>query len=82
MSINWKEIAAEVNAEFAEELKTENFLVKHGLAEVKEEDVKEEFVSLDAVEREEKPDFDGDESLTDMDCPSSSFVAIFEPVKN
>ena len=82
MSINWKDIAAEVNAEFAEELKTENFLVKHGLAEVKEEDVKAEFVSLDAVEREESEDFDSDENLTEMDCVSGSFVDLFDTVEN
>jgi len=64
-----------------EELKAEklaeDLVVKHGLLEASDEEVKEEFISLDAVEREEVEDFDNDENLVDMDSVSDSMREIF-----
>jgi len=39
--------------------------------------VKEEFLSLDAVEKEDKDDFDNDENLVDMENVSGSLREIF-----
>ena len=73
-----------VNAKFADlldELKqeklTEDLVLEHGLLEASEKDVEDEFVSLDAVEREEVKDFDSDENLVDMDSVSDSMREIF-----
>jgi len=74
-----------VPAEFkglVEELKAEKLaeelVVEHGLLEASDEEVREEFVSLDAVERDEEvEDFDNDENLVDMDSVSGSMRDIF-----
>ena len=56
----------------------EEFVLANGLLPVSDEDIKEEFVSLDAVENDkEDEDFDADENLTDMDCVSGSMREIF-----
>ena len=65
-----------------EELKAEKLaeelVVEHGLLEASEEEVREEFVSLDSVERDEEvEDFDNDENLVDMDSVSGSMREIF-----
>ncbi len=65
-----------------EELKAEKLaeelVVEHGLLEASEEEVHEEFVSLDSVERDEEvEDFDNDENLVDMDAVSGSMRDIF-----
>ena len=74
-----------VNKKFAnllEELKAEklaeDLVLEHGIQHASDDDVREEFVSLDAVEREEDEDFDNDENLVDMDNVSSSLREIFE----
>tara|TARA_B100002019_G_scaffold292407_1_gene315394 strand:- start:1352 stop:1639 length:288 start_codon:yes stop_codon:yes gene_type:complete len=74
-----------VNKKFAnllEELKAEklaeDLVLEHGIQHASDDDVKEEFVSLDAVEREEDEDFDNDENLVDMGNVSSSLREIFE----
>ena len=56
----------------------EDLVIEHGLLEANQNDVEEEFVSLDAVEAEEDEDFDNDENLTDMNCVSGSMREIFE----
>ena len=73
-----------VNAKFTdllEELKAEklaeDLVLEHGLLEATDRDVEDEFVSLDAVEREESEDFDSDENLVDMDNVSGSLREIF-----
>tara|TARA_Y100000356_G_scaffold116687_1_gene106406 strand:+ start:169 stop:456 length:288 start_codon:yes stop_codon:yes gene_type:complete len=73
-----------VNAKFADlldELKqeklAEDLVLEHGLLEASEKDVEDEFISLDAVEREEVEDFDSDENLVDMDSVSDSMREIF-----
>jgi len=54
------------------DLLSEKLVVEHGLSEAKEEDIEEEFVSLDAVgDDSEKEDFENDENLVDMNCRSS-----------
>ena len=69
----FKELVNELKAEkLAEEL-----VLEHGLIEASDEDIKEEFISLDAVEADEKEDFDGDENLVDMDAVSGSMRDIF-----
>ena len=55
----------------------EDLVIEHGLLEATQEDVEDEFVSLDAVEREESEDFDSDENLVDMEQVSDSMREIF-----
>ena len=68
-------------ASFIEDLKAEklaeDLVLEHGLLEASEKEVEDEFVSLDAVEREESEDFDNDENLVDMDNVSGSLREIF-----
>ena len=70
----FKELVNELKAEkLAEEL-----VLEHGLIEASDEEVREEFVSLDAVERDEEVEgFDNDENLVDMDAVSGSMRDIF-----
>lgn len=69
-------------ANYMEDLKAEklaeDLVIEHGLLEANQNDVEDEFVSLDAVEAEEDEDFDNDENLTDMNCISGSMREIFE----
>ena len=69
-------------ANYMEDLKAEklaeDLVIEHGLLEANQNDVEDEFVSLDAVEAEEDEDFDNDENLTDMNCVSGSMREIFE----
>tara|TARA_B100001248_G_scaffold261373_1_gene252343 strand:+ start:510 stop:800 length:291 start_codon:yes stop_codon:yes gene_type:complete len=69
-------------ANYMEDLKAEklaeDLVIQHGLLEANQNDVEDEFVSLDAVEAEEDEDFDNDENLTDMNCVSGSMREIFE----
>ena len=72
--------ASEVAPQFQgllEELKAEEFVLEHGVQNASDDEVKEEFLSLDAVEREEVEDFDSDENLVDMDSVSGSLRDIF-----
>ena len=64
--------------ELKQEALAEKLVVEHGVLNASDEDIKEEFVSLDAVERsEEVEDFDNDENLVDMDSVSGSMREIF-----
>ena len=69
-------------ANYMEDLKAEKLaealVIEHGLLEANQNDVEDEFVSLDAVEAEEDDDFDNDENLVDMNCVSGSMREIFE----
>ena len=60
-----------------EELKAEELVLEHGIKHASDQEVKDEFVSLDAVEREESEDYDNDENLVDMENVSGSFREIF-----
>ena len=78
-----------VSPEFAElmdELKAEklaeDFVLANGLLPVSDEDVKEEFVSLDAVESDKDDIDEYDEEVTDMDCVSGSFRDLFDTIKD
>jgi len=56
----------------------EEFTLEHGTQHASDDEVKEEFVSLDAVENDnEDDDFDNDENLTDMSQVSGSMREIF-----
>ena len=57
---------------------TEDFITENGLLPVSDDEVKEEFVSLDAVESDkDDDDFDNDENLVDMDCVSGEMLEMF-----
>ena len=60
-----------------EELKAEVLVLEHGIKRASDQEVEAEFVSLDAVEREESEDYDNDENLVDMENVSGSFREIF-----
>ena len=56
----------------------EDLVLNHGIQHASKEDVKEEFVSLHAVESDkDDDDFDNDENLTDMDCVSGAMRDAF-----
>ena len=60
------------------DLLSEKLVVEHGLVEAKQEDVEEEFVSLDAVDtNKDDEDFDNDENLVDMNAISGEMAEIF-----
>ena len=64
--------------ELKQEKLAEEFVLANGLLPVSDDEVKEEFVSLDAVENDkEDEDFDADENLVDMDRVSDSRRGIF-----
>ncbi len=64
--------------ELKQEKLAEDLVVEHGLLEASDEEVKEEFVSLDAVESDkDDDDFDNDENLVDMESVSESMREIF-----
>tara|TARA_B110001454_G_scaffold217726_1_gene243758 strand:+ start:2677 stop:2967 length:291 start_codon:yes stop_codon:yes gene_type:complete len=70
----FKELLDELKAQKA----TEEFIAENGLFPVSEDEVKEEFVSLDAVENDkDDDDFDNDEELVDMDCVSGAMLDAF-----
>jgi hypothetical protein len=72
----FKELVNELKAEkLAEEL-----VLEHGLIEASDEEVREEFVSLDAVESDKDEIDENDEEQTDMDCVSGSFADLFDKV--
>jgi hypothetical protein len=61
------------------DLLSEKLVVEHGLVEAKQEDIEEEFVSLDAVDSDKDDEnFDEDENLVDMDCVSESMRSVFD----
>jgi hypothetical protein len=58
---------------------TEDFITENGLLPVSKDEVKEEFVSLDAVESDkDDDDFDNDENLVDMECVSGEMLEAFK----
>ena len=63
--------------EKAEKL-AEEFVLANGLLPVSDDEIKEEFVSLDAVENgKDEEDFENDENLVDMSQVSGSMREIF-----
>ncbi len=77
--------ATEVAPQFQgllEELKAEklaeDLVLEHGLLEASQDEVEDEFVSLDAVESDkDDDDFESDENLVDMSQVSESMREIF-----
>ena len=67
--------------EKAEKL-AEEFVLEHGLLPVSDDEVKEEFVSLDAVESNKDDIDEDDEEQTDMDCVSGSFSDLFDKIED
>ena len=60
----------------------EDLVLNHGLLEASDEDIKEEFVSLDAVESDKDEVDENDEEQTDMDCVSGSFADLFDSIED
>jgi hypothetical protein len=67
--------------EKAEKL-AEEFVLEHGLLPVSDDEIKEEFVSLDAVESDKDDIDENDEEQTDMNCVSGSFVDLFDKIES
>jgi hypothetical protein len=66
-------------AELKAEKLAEDFVLENGLLPVSDDEVREEFVSLDAVESDkDEDDFDGDENLVDMDAVSGSMRDLWD----
>jgi|TARA_B110001454_G_scaffold31561_1_gene30846 acetolactate synthase small subunit len=78
-SVKAGETIVEVDQDMIDEYKaeqaTEDFVVEHGLLDVKDEDIEDE---KQFFELEEKVDFDADESETDMNSLSPSLRETFE----
>ena len=66
--------------EKAEKL-AEDLVIEHGLLSVSDDEVQEEFVSLDAVESDKDEIDENDEEQTDMDCVSGSFADLFDTIE-
>tara|TARA_R110001592_G_scaffold32260_8_gene113167 strand:+ start:3191 stop:3484 length:294 start_codon:yes stop_codon:yes gene_type:complete len=68
-----------------EELKAEklaeDLVLNHGLLEASNEDIKEEFVSLDSVESDKDDIDEDDEEQVDMACVSGSFADLFDTIE-
>lgn len=68
-----------------EELKAEklaeDLVLNHGLLEASNEDIKEEFVSLDSVESDKDDIDENDEEQVDMTCVSGSFADLFDTIE-
>lgn len=58
----------------------EEFVLNNGLLPVSDDEIKEEFVSLDAVESDKDDIDENDEEQTDMDCVSGSFRDLFDTI--
>ena len=74
----FKDLVAELKAEKM----AEDFVLENGLLPVSDDEVKEEFVSLDAVEADKDDIDENDEEQTDMDCVSGSFADIFDKIED
>ncbi|MBL69665.1 MAG: hypothetical protein CMO74_14685 [Verrucomicrobiales bacterium] len=69
---------ADLLADLQSQKLAEDFTVEHGTQHASDDEVKAEFVSLDAVENDnEDDDFDNDENLVDMSQISGSMREIF-----
>jgi len=69
------EVDQDMIDDYKAEQATEDFVVEHGLLNVKDEDIEDE---KQFFELEKKVDFDDDENETDMDSLSPSFRETFE----
>lgn len=68
-------------ANLLDELKAEklaeDLVLEHGIQHASDDDVKEEFVSLDAVESDKDDIDEDDENIVDMDFVSESMREVF-----
>ena len=71
----------ELNELKAEKL-AEEFVLEHGVQNASDEEIKEEFVSLDAVESDKDEIDENDEEQVDMDSVSGSFADLFDKVED
>jgi len=60
----------------------EDLVLNHGLLQASTEEIKEEFVSLDAVESDKDDIDEDDEEQTDMECVSGSFSDLFDTIED
>ena len=69
-----------------EELKAEklaeDFVLEHGTQHASDDEIQEEFVSLDAVEPDKDEIDENDEEQIDMSEVSSSFVELFDTIES
>ena len=68
---------ADLLATLKEEKLAEEFTLEHGTQHASQEDIEQEFVSLDAVESDKDDIDEDDESVVDMDFVSESMREIF-----
>ena len=73
---------ADFLASLKEEKLAEDFTLEHGTQHASQEDIEQEFVSLDAVESDKEDIDENDEEQVDMDCVSSSFVDLFDTIES
>lgn len=64
-----------------EELKAEELVLEHGIKHASDQEVKDEFVSLDAVESDKDDIDEDDEEQVDMACVSGSFADLFDTIE-
>lgn len=65
-----------------EEKLNEDFTLEHGTQHASQEDIEQEFVSLDAVESDKDDIDENDEEQVDMDCVSGSFADLFDTIES
>ena len=73
---------ADFMADLKAEKLAEDLVLNHGLLEASDEDINEEFVSLDAVESDKDAIDENDEEQVDMDCVSGSFADLFDTIED
>ena len=73
---------ADLLATLKEEKLAEEFTLEHGTQHASQEDIEQEFVSLDAVESDKDDIDENDEEQVDMDCVSSSFADLFDTIES
>ena len=80
-----KEVAPQFQG-LLEELKAEklaeDLVLNHGLLEASDEDIKDEFVSLDSVESDKDDIDENDEEQVNMTCVSGSFADLFDKIED
>tara|TARA_Y100000310_G_C20300513_1_gene631522 strand:- start:199 stop:477 length:279 start_codon:yes stop_codon:yes gene_type:complete len=72
--VEFKGLVAELKAEKL----AEDFVLENGLLPVSDDEVREEFVSLDAVESDKDEIDENDENLVDMDAVSGSMRDLWD----
>lgn len=68
--------------ELKSEKLAEDLILEHGTQHASDDEIQEEFVSLDAVESDKDEIDENDEEQIDMNEVSSSFVDLFDTIEN